>query len=216
MRPTPSSLTLNIGTAAADRVQLRRSIRRLSDFSRTFEASLQQFNARYGVQLQVSRRQLTRSFLEWVRAFDAQRDLADRDRRDFSHFAAGLMLSSFIRNRPVDRTIKGDLPAVRQGADDALVDFWPEGVFYFEFCLTVLERVLAEQSLEGLHLSVDALELRTWQSFRENVSEDPDMAIPFLDHFLEGDPRWDVPTVASFRSALRGNLLHTERRLQRS
>ncbi len=198
---------LTIPTGLGSRAEFRRSIRRLGDFSRTVEYALAQFNARHGIELRVVPRNLTRAFLEWVRRFEAQRNLADRDRRDFSHFAAGLMLSSFVANRPVE-IVRPRPPAPRRSSpEEALIDFWPEGVFYFEYCLTVLDKVLAEQSLEGIHLSLQALELRSWQSFRENVANDPDQAVPFLDLFLQGDPVWDFPTAARFRSALGGSLL---------
>ena len=94
-----------------------------------------------------------------------------------------------------------------------LVDFWPEGVFYFEFCITVLDRVLEEQSLEGIRIAPEALHLRSWQSFRENVAADPNLAVPFLDLFLGGDPVWDFPTAAQFRTALSGHLLPEVRSL---
>ncbi|WP_416354959.1 hypothetical protein ACLNGM_11100 [Aureimonas phyllosphaerae] len=207
-------LTLSLEAAdAGGRQSLRRSIRRLGDFSRTVDIALGQFNVRYGVHMTLAQRSLTRAFLEWMRQFDAQRSLADRDRRDFSHFAAGILLSSLIRNRPVTggaaRPKGGDLAR----PEEALVAFWPEGVFYFEFCITVLDKVLAEQDLEGIHLSSQALELRSWASFRENVASDPDLAIPFLDLFLGGDPNWDFPKAARFRSALKGRMLDWDKRL---
>ncbi|WP_062012488.1 hypothetical protein [Aureimonas sp. AU4] len=196
--------------------QWKRSIRRLGDFSRSVEFALAEFNRRYGTQLELSRRDLTRAFLEWVRRFDAQRELAARDPRDFSHFSAGLLLGSLVRNRPVRRR-PAARPAVAtpaaSGPEERLVAFWPEGVFYFEFCITVLDKVLAEQRLEGIHLAPEALELRSWWSFRENVANDPDQAVAFLDLFLQGDPVWDMPTAARFRSAMRDHLLRPERRL---
>ncbi|WP_168990432.1 hypothetical protein [Aureimonas flava] len=207
-------LTLSLDTPAADgRQALRRSIRRLGDFSRTVELALGQFNTRYGVELHLTQRSLTRAFLEWMRRFDAQRALADRDRRDFSHFAAGILLSSLIRNRPVAAGAAKGQGGADARPEEALVAFWPEGVFYFEFCITVLDKVLAEQDLEGIHLSAGALELRSWASFRENVASDPDLAIPFLDLFLGGDPNWDFPRAARFRSALKGRMLDWDKRL---
>ncbi|WP_279482161.1 hypothetical protein [Aureimonas sp. SK2] len=209
-------LTLSFDApTSGGRQELRRSIRRLGDFSRTVDTALGQFNTRYGVNLALTRRSLTRAFLEWVRRFDAERVLAGRDRRDFSHFAAGILLASLIRNRPVTAS---EGPSAARGLvrpEEALVAFWPEGVFYFEFCITVLDKVLAEQDLEGIHLSAEALELRSWASFRENVASDPDLAIPFLDLFLGGDPNWDFPKAARFRSALKGRMLDWDKRLEK-
>lgn len=213
MSDSAAKLNLSLPLAGGGAPQMKRSIRRLSDFSRTVEFALRQFNERYGLELELVSRNLTRAFLEWARSFDAQREFADRDRRDFSHFAAGLMLGSLIRNRPV-RLGANHRPRVgHRRPEDALVDFWPEGVFYFEFCITVLDRVLQEQSLEGIALTPEAVSLRSWQSFRENVAENPNVAIPFLDLFLGGDPVWDFPTAARFRTALREHLLAEDRRL---
>ncbi len=208
-------LSFDLPVEAGGRSEMKRSIRRLAAFSRLAALGLEQFNRRYGTDLAIAPRVLTRAFLEWVRRFDAQRDVARRDRRDFSHFAAGLLLGSLIRNRPVQPSEVGAAsPSARPATpEQTLIAFWPEGVFYFEFCITVLDKVLAEQSLEGIHLSPQALELRSWQSFRENVQEDPNLAIPFLDLFLGGDPNWDYPTAARFRSALQGHFLGTDRRL---
>ncbi|MET0257971.1 MAG: hypothetical protein ABW179_05255 [Methylobacterium sp.] len=218
MSDAAAKLSLGLPAPEGGRAQMRRSIRRLGDFSRTVDYALQQFNRRYGLDLALVPRSLTRAFLEWARDFDAQRELADRDRRDFSHFAAGLMLVSLIRNRPAAgrTTGRGHGTAALGGPDATLVDFWPEGVFYFEFCITVLDRVLEEQSLEAIRLAPEALNLRSWQSFRENVAADPSQAIPFLDLFLGGDPVWDFPTAARFRTALAGHLLPEQRSLPRS
>ena len=77
------------------------------------------------------------------------------------------MLRSLIRNPSVTPSAERPGPAGRRHEEDVLVEFWPEGVFYFEFCITVLDRVLEEQSLEAIELSPQAINLRSWQSFRE-------------------------------------------------
>ena len=216
MSDSALKLSFDFPVEADGRSQLRRSIRRLAAFSRLTQIGLDQFNTRYGTDLQISSRKLTRAFLEWVRKFDAERELAARDRRDFSHFAAGLLMSSLIRNRPVEPVPSVGASATRGqpvSPEQALIAFWPEGAFYFEFCITVLDKVLMEQSLEGIHISPQAMELRSWQSFRENVQDDPNLAIPFLDLFLGGDPVWDFPTAARFRTALQPHFLKADRRL---
>ncbi len=208
MNAIATKLSLDLPVEPDGPARLRSSIRRLGMFLRTMDFACRRFNARYDLDLAISRRDLTRAFFEWVREFSRQRDLADRDRRDFSHFAAGLLLRSLIRHRPVTNARSGrraDAPAT--GAERDIVDFWPEGVFYFEFCITVLDKVLAEQALDGIDVAPDALELRTWQSFRENVAADPNVAIPFLDLLLGNAPEWDLPAAARFRAALRDRLL---------
>ena len=43
---------------------------------------------------------------------------------------------------------------------------------------------------------------RIWQSFKENVRENPDLAIPFLDMLLGQSPNWNEPAIAEKRPAV--------------
>ncbi|MBO0662352.1 hypothetical protein LQ948_06315 [Jiella sp. MQZ9-1] len=211
-------MTRSVPTAACDieldsvasGPDLKHGIRRLGTFARTIDTALDQFNRRYASRLVCSRPALTRTFLDWVRAFEAQRPIADRDRRDFSHFAAGLLMRAMLQNGPVRDTANKASSAEAMAPADVLVaranpivDFWPEGFFYFEFCITILDAVLSEQGFAGIDLSEETFELRSWESFRENVKSDPDLAIPFFDVFLKGDPNWNFPLFAASRHAIR-------------
>lgn len=204
----PDAVTRRLTLKATDAGDLSHGIRRLAVFKSTVEGSLGQFNRRYGHALRLDERVLTRSFLHWTRAFDAQRVLADADREDFSYFAAGLLLQTFLAFAPVSEGPASGTAVVPAGLPEAqIVAFWPAGFYYFEFCITVLDTVLRQAEIGGVDVAPAALELRSWQSFRENVSENPGLAVAFLDHFLGRAPNWDFPTVARFRDAIRRRLV---------
>ncbi|CAN0599054.1 unnamed protein product, partial [Ectocarpus sp. 12 AP-2014] len=43
--------------------------------------------------------------------------------------------------------------------------------------------------------SAELDDLRTWWSFKENVGEDPSLAIAFLDLFAGDQPEWSTPDI---------------------
>jgi hypothetical protein len=64
---------------------------------------------------------------------------------------------------------------------------------YVAFCLNVRGLVLeADFQTEQQHSKLLS-EARAWWSFRENVNEDPSLAIAFLDLFAGDEPEWTVP-----------------------
>ncbi|MDA4635536.1 hypothetical protein NZA98_31350, partial [Escherichia coli] len=52
-----------------------------------------------------------------------------------------------------------------------------------------------------------ANDLRTWWSYKENVTEMPGYAVAFLDKFLGAEPNWVMPNLASARSAIQRALV---------
>ena len=119
--------------------------------------------------------------------------------RDFlAGFAAGLMLRTLIQHKPVSLVTR---PA---GADESNpAYFWPEGYLYVAFCLNVRGLVLQTDFHSEQNPSDSLNETRTWWSFRENVQQDPSLAIAFLDLFAGDEPDWSVPELFRTGRALR-------------
>ena len=173
----------------ADR-PVSKAIRRLRWFVRSFREQVAQSAAATGVQFAIDDARTTAVFIDWVRAFDAQKPASPQDRRAYVGFAAGLMLRALIRKNPL--TVISQ-PAVADGDNPAY--FWPEGYVYVAFCLNVRAAVLAQDFHEDQRLAPELTELRSWWSFRENVSEDPSLSIAFLDLFVGEDPDWTMSAV---------------------
>jgi hypothetical protein len=193
-------MELELRQEFAGEPDLRHQVRRLRWFKKSFRRDAELVAQHHGVELAIDDRRLTEAFLNWIEAFNRQKAYASLDRRDFTLFAAGLLLREFVKTRPVSATSRHGAPAE---SETSIVSFWPEGFLYTNYCLNVLSAVLQQEFGEVLSFSEAADDLRVWWSYRENVEEDPSMAIAFLDKFLGEEPNWRVPESLESRAAMR-------------
>lgn len=168
---------------------LRRALQRFRWFTASFTTEIAAQSAATGTVFETSDHAMARVFLDWRKAFMTQNPQDPSERERFIGFAAGLMLRSMIRHRPLccpQAHGKNDLSAPQ--------DFWPEGHAYVSYCLAIRAAILVEEFGEDTRNSAarpaEWNDIRTWQSFRENVTEDPSLAIPFLDLFAGETPNW--------------------------
>ncbi len=167
---------------------LRKSAQRLRWFVDAFERQVRNTETQTGNTFTIDRGTLAQVFAEWLRAFEAQKPANEADKPAYVGFAAGLMLRTLIRHKPVA------LSSRPEGADDSNpAYFWPEGYLYVAFCLNVRGLVLQADYHSEQHPSDALNEPRTWWSFRENVEQDPSLAIAFLDLFAGDEPEWTMP-----------------------
>lgn len=169
-------------------VPLRKSAQRLRWFVDAFERQMENTETQTGNSFSIDRGALAQVFAEWLKAFEAQKPSQDEDKLAYVGFAAGLMLRTLIKHKPV--TLLGR----PENADESNpAYFWPEGYLYVAFCLNVRGLVLETDFHFEQHPSAALQETRTWWTFRENVHEDPSLAIAFLDLFAGDEPEWTVP-----------------------
>ena len=76
---------------------------------------------------------------------------------------------------------------------------WPEGYAYTSFCLSVAAAVLGEMGDAEPAAAGIAEDPRFWDSFRENVAENPANAIAFFDMVVGLSPNWAAPDVPWMR-----------------
>ena len=171
-----------------------KAIRRLRWFVKSFREQVARTSAATGVQFACDDAKTTAVFIDWLRAFEAQKPANPQDRRAYVGFAAGLMLRALIRQDPLSVVAR---PALADPENPAY--FWPEGSVYVAFCLNVRAAVLAQDFHEDQRLAPEMTDLRSWWSFRENVAEDSSLSIAFLDLFAGEDPDWTMADV--FRPA---------------
>ncbi|MEM9812820.1 MAG: hypothetical protein AAF913_09125 [Pseudomonadota bacterium] len=172
---------------------LRKSAQRLRWFVGAFEAQVAQTEDETGNRFAIDRGALAEVFASWLKAFEAQKPTDDADNPAYVGFAAGLMLRSLIKFKPARIS---DGPPDADQTNPAY--FWPEGYLYVAFCLNVRGLVLAQDFNTDQQPSTALDEARTWWSFKENVGDDPSLAIAFLDLFAGDDPNWSAPDL--FRS----------------
>lgn len=172
----------------ASDLPLRKSAQRLRWFVDAFEDQVRNTEAQTGNAFRVDRGSLAQVFADWLKAFEAQKPAREDDKPAYVGFAAGLMLRTLIKHKPAS------LIRRPEGADESNpAYFWPEGYLYVAFCLNVRGLVLESDYHFEQHPSDAINETRTWWSFRENVHEDPSLAIAFLDLFAGDEPEWTMP-----------------------
>ena len=193
---------------------LRHQLRRLRWFRATFRASARSVEATYGLRFDIDETRLTRAFLDWIEIMEAQKRFAEVNRADFIIFAAGLVLRELIRQEPAKAMGNGprpDLPPAEAGMAE-IVQFWPEGVLYTNYCVAAIAAVYEQEFGHAPTIDQCADDLRTWWSYRENVTEMPAYAVAFLDRFLGAEPNWIVPDSAQSRQAMQDALETTDQR----
>ncbi|RYG93082.1 hypothetical protein EU803_02970 [Loktanella sp. IMCC34160] len=169
---------------------VRRAIRRARWFLSTFRDFVTEAEAGTGARFALDDQKLMAAFSAWYRAFEAQRDSARDHRFDYVTFASGLMLRELVRHAPL--TLRS-APEAQQS--EAPSEFWPEGFVYVRFCLAVRDAVLEQDFQLHEDTAPEMGDLRTWWSFRENVQDDVDSAIAFLELFAGETPNWTMPSV---------------------
>lgn len=182
---------------------LRHRLRRLRWFRMTFRSHARLVASTYGLRFEIDDAKLTRAFLDWVETMEKKKDFAKVDRADFVIFAAGLVLRELIRQEPARVVERGLQPPPTVGPEMAeIVDFWPEGFLYTNFCVSAIAAVYEQEFHETPAIDKCADDLRTWWSYRENVEEMPAYAVAFLDRFLGAEPNWLLPDDARSRPAM--------------
>src|SRR5690606_18658844 len=126
--------------------------------------------ATFGLRFEIDDAKLTRAFLDWVETMEKRKDFARVDRADFVVFAAGLVLRELIRREPARVVARGLQPPAASVSPEMaeIVDFWPEGFLYTNFCVSAIAAVHEQEFGETPAIDKCADDLRTWWSYREN------------------------------------------------
>lgn len=179
---------------------LSHEARRFRTILWSFEKNIELLFKGTGLAAEVDHAALAEAFSRWRQNFDQTKHLADIDRRDFTIFAAGMMLKELLAARPITAIVPDELglPALPATLDHRLRR-WPEGYAYTSFCLSVAAAVLDEMGAGEPTESGVADDPRFWDSFRENVAENPANAIAFFDMVVGLAPNWTAPDVPWMR-----------------
>ena len=179
---------------------LAHEARRFRTILWSFEKNIELLFKGTGLAAEVDHAALAEAFSRWRQNFDQTKHLADLDRKDFTIFAAGMMLKELLASRPITAIVPDELglPTLPATIDHRLKR-WPEGYAYTSFCLSVAAAVLGEMGSEEPRESGVADDPRFWDSFRENAAENPANAIAFFDMVVGLSPNWEAPDVPWMR-----------------
>jgi hypothetical protein len=193
-----------IQTEMQAKTDLTHEARRFRTILQSFERNLDLLFRGSGLSPHVDHAALATAFAKWRQRFDATKHLAEINRRDFVVYAAGLMLKELVEAKPLQAMPSDDTPV---GLQDHVLARWPEGYAYTSFCLSVAGAILQEMGEAELSGEGMADDPAFWDSFKENASESPALAVAFFDLVCGKDPNWDAPDVPWMRNALRLGLI---------
>lgn len=179
---------------------LRHRVQRLTWFKESFHTIARELGTRYGFVFSVDDRRLASAFLDWAEAFAHERHRSEIDPIAFVVYSGGLMLKQLIEVMPVTPT-PALVPKAKTDSLAEIAEFWPEGFLYVCFCMMIVSSILKRDFAETVSVTPNFEDLRTWQSFRENVQAHPSLALPFFDFFLGGRPNWTFPESLPSRSS---------------
>ncbi|MFO1033879.1 MAG: hypothetical protein U1E15_07325 [Hyphomicrobiales bacterium] len=179
--------------------------RRFRVVLRSFERNLDLLFRGTALEPHVDHAALATAFANWRERFDATKRLAGLNRRDYTIYAAGLMLKELIAAAPLKTSPRGEgAPAVPAVAANHALSRWPEGYAYTSFCLSMVDVILKEMGEDEPHVPDESNAPAFWDSFRENVTENPAAAVAFFDLVCGREPNWDAPDVPWLRKAFAG------------
>ena len=187
---------------------LRHRVRRLRWFRETFKQQSDEIGRRFHFRYAIDERVLVSAFFRWATTFERERPYSGRNRRDFAIFAAGLMLRELCRANPASKVGQGQFGNLIPPEPMARIcEFWPEGYLYATYCLRLVQAILAQDFDVRVDDNPHLRDVRLWESFRENFSQDPDTAIGFFDVFMGVEPNWSFPQYFSSRPAVKAAIL---------
>jgi hypothetical protein len=157
-----------------------------------------EYGARHGTRIEIDSRHFTRAFFAWVDVALHNDDYRRRNPRDFYQFAYGALLRELLHEKAVHG---GEHTPLQQATPADVASWWPVGYMLTYFCVGLLKRTLREECGLDIEAADVLAQPEVWQSFRENIVEEPSLAIAYFDKFMGVEPNWREPGFVANRPA---------------
>ncbi|HEY3597182.1 MAG TPA: hypothetical protein VGL08_06685 [Paraburkholderia sp.] len=150
-----------------------------------------EYGARHGIRIEIDSRRFTTAFFSWIDAVSRNETYRNRNARDFFQFAFGVLLRDLLHEKAVHAANHAPLQPAAPPAD--IASWWPVGYMLTYFCVGMLKRTVHEECGIEMEAADALLQPAVWQSFRENIVEEPALAIAYFDKFMGVEPNWREP-----------------------
>jgi hypothetical protein len=135
-----------------------------------------------------------------TRCVERNADYRHQNALDYFQFVFGVLLRDLLREKAIH--VKKDASTQLRPSPGNIADWWPTGYVLTYFCIGTLKATVHEQCAVEIQPSDALSQPAVWQSFRENMIEEPGLAIAFFDKFMGLEPNWREPTEISNRPAV--------------
>ena len=162
---------------------LRHQAQNCDWFLFSFGKIINSIAAERGLQITLHEDVLREDFSRWHGFFIGHKQAIKSNRREFILYAAGLMARELLRSRPVLHI--NALATHSQAAQ------WPEGYCIFRYCAEVAAAILEEEYGEAHEIMTEPEASAFWASLKENILQDPRLAVPALKRLLGETPNWE-------------------------
>lgn len=166
---------------------------RLSSFNELLREHCGAMSSDFGIPVEIKDRAVTTAFFAWARIVEHHAMDPHRKTPDYFEFLIGSLLAQLLATHAVDAVpgIEGD----RSGKNDnAIAKWWPAGFALTTFCVALVRKVIAQECGQIVTPSEKFGDIKIWQSFRENLLEEPSIAIAYFDDFMGLSPNWRNPS----------------------
>lgn len=173
---------------------------RLSSFNELLSEHCRAVSSEFGIPVEIKDRALTAAFFAWARIVENHAVDPHRKTPDYFQFLIGSLLAQLLAEHAIDA-----VPRIEEhvsGVDDnAIATWWPTGFATTTFCVELVRKVIAQECGQIVTTSEKFGDIKIWQSFRENLLEEPSIAIAYFDDFMGLEPNWRNPSFFRERTA---------------
>jgi hypothetical protein len=163
-----------------------------------------EYGERHALTIEIDDRHLTSAFFAWLDVITRNAEYRLQNEPDYFQFAFGLLLRDLLQEKAL--RVKKDASTQLRPSPGNIADWWPTGYVLTYFCVGALRQTLREECAIELQDAAALSEPTVWQSFRENIVEEPGLAIAFFDKFMGLEPNWREPDRIANRPAARAGV----------
>ncbi|WP_345814830.1 hypothetical protein AAGS40_21485 [Paraburkholderia sp. PREW-6R] len=178
-------------------------VQKLTPCRNLLQQCCDEYLSRYRVRLEIDDRNFTTAFFAWLDVLLSNRDYRDWNEPDYFQFSFGALLRELLHRRVVhvatdasagSSALSSALSLASVSPDNTPV-WWPAGYMLTHFCFELLKQTLRQKC--GIELKLDEVNAQPalWKSFRENLLEEPSLAIAYFDKFVGLEPNWREPSM---------------------
>jgi hypothetical protein len=145
---------------------------RHSSFNELLHEHCKAMASDFGISVEINERALVTAFFGWAQIVENHAADPRRKTPDYFQFLVGSLLARLLAAHAID-AVPGIEGEQTARNGNAIAKWWPTG---FD-------------------------DIKIWQSFRENLIEEPSIAIAYFDDFMGSSPNWHNPSVFRERAA---------------